>query len=132
MDKANSYPADKVYQAEAYKRAADSIVTYEYDIKDYIKTHPRRWSVYGEIPNVGKSIHKFIVQFVKNNPSKPVAPVSNSKDEPGFCIKVNPDYKGFSIDYKTKEDLIPFMKDLITQSGLTPSDLFDAAKPVYL
>jgi hypothetical protein len=113
IKKANSYPADKMYQAKAYKKVAEGVLNFDQDI---YTNSDKLWLING----VGDSIEVFIEDFIKANP------ITNSKEESGFCIKINPDYKGFSIDYKTKEDLIPFVKELITKSGLTPSDLFDA------
>ncbi len=113
VKKANSYPADKVYQAKAYKKVAEGVLNFDQDI---YANSDKIWLIKG----VGDSIEGFIEDFIKANP------LTNSKEEPGFCIKVNPDYKGISVCYKTKQDLIPFMKELITNSGLTPSDLFDA------
>lgn len=63
IDKAASYPADKSYQAKAYKKAAESVAAWNYNLyNDYIPS----------VPGVGISIQKFIEEFIKANPeSKP-------------------------------------------------------------
>lgn len=59
IDKAASYPADKSYQAKAYKKAAESVATWNYNLyTDYIPS----------VPGVGISIQKFIEEFIQNNP----------------------------------------------------------------
>ena len=58
LNKAASYPADKNYQAAAYRNAAESVAAWFYDLrKDYILA----------VPNVGPSIAKFITDF-NNHP----------------------------------------------------------------
>jgi hypothetical protein len=60
IDKADSYPADKAYQAKAYQKAAESVATWNYNLyNDYIPS----------VPGVGDSIHKFIKDFIQNNPA---------------------------------------------------------------
>jgi hypothetical protein len=60
IDKANSYPADKAYQAKAYKTAAESVRTWNYNLyNDYIPA----------VPGVGASIQKFIEEFIQTNSS---------------------------------------------------------------
>ena len=63
LDKAASYPADKVYQAKAYKKAAlkideDGVDLYE--IVDFLEP--------GIMRGIGSSISDFIINFIKQNP----------------------------------------------------------------
>lgn len=65
LDKAASYPADKPYQAKAYKKAAESVLNYNKNFYD---------SVIETIPGIGQKIEEFIDDFVANNPLKPTEP----------------------------------------------------------
>lgn len=54
LNKAASYPANQHYKANAYKKAAQSVAEWLYDLrKDYVMV----------VPNVGPSIAKFITDF---------------------------------------------------------------------
>ena len=60
MTEADSYPADKPYQARAYRRAAEGVRTWNYDLyKDYDYA----------VPGVGKRIGEFIEDFIKMFPN---------------------------------------------------------------
>jgi hypothetical protein len=62
LDKAASYPADKAYQAEAYKKAAESVRTTTLNL--YQVTLPIRLL----LDHIGASIEQFINQFIKDEP----------------------------------------------------------------
>ena len=68
LDKAASYPADKTYQVKAYKKAAESILTYNTDIyAEFAK-----YNCFLSSPaNIGEKIEEFIHEFIKANPLKP-------------------------------------------------------------
>lgn len=60
IDKAASYPPEKIYQAKAYQKAAESVATWNYNLyNDYIPS----------VPGVGTSIQKFIEEFIQTNSS---------------------------------------------------------------
>ncbi len=59
MDKAASYPADKVWQARAYRKAAQGILTYNYNIFDINNFMNWRYS-----NGIGYSIETFVGQFI--------------------------------------------------------------------
>ena len=62
LDKAASYPADKPYQAKAYKKAAETVLTYEVNIySEYAKYN----SLYSLPANIGEKIEDFIYEFIK-------------------------------------------------------------------
>ena len=65
LDKAASYPADKPYQAKAYKRAAESVLNYNKNFYDCIIE---------TIPGIGQKIEEFIDDFVASNPLNPIMP----------------------------------------------------------
>ena len=69
LDRAASYPADKVYQTKAYTKAAESVRTWNYNLyNDYIPS----------IPWVGDSIEKFISGFIKTFPADKVTSPAES------------------------------------------------------
>jgi hypothetical protein len=60
MAHADSYPADKPYQARAYRRAAEGVRTWNYELyKDYVYA----------VPGVGPRIGEFIEDFIKMFPN---------------------------------------------------------------
>lgn len=61
LDKAASYPPDKVYQALAYKKAAQGVLNYRRDIYHDITEYNCHYG----IQHVGVSIYKFIKEFIK-------------------------------------------------------------------
>jgi hypothetical protein len=66
LEKAASYPADKPYQAKAYKKAAETVMSYEKNIYDEYS----RYNVFYDYPgNIGPRIEEFIRKFIKENPS---------------------------------------------------------------
>lgn len=71
LDKAASYPADKTYQVNAYKKAAESVLIHTWNIYDVIRNNT--W-YQGYVPNVGCGIKNFIQDFIKANP-EPTQPV---------------------------------------------------------
>lgn len=75
LDKAASYPADKSYQAKAYKKAAESILSYDRNIYDAVT----KSGYFAEPAFVGEKIAEFIYNFVQN---PPVAPVTASVPAP--------------------------------------------------
>jgi DNA polymerase/3'-5' exonuclease PolX len=77
LDKAASYPSDKMWQACAYRGAAETVRTYKANIYEEFAT-------YGKFDlqpwYIGKSTEKFIGDFIKQNPEKkPVATVPEMK-----------------------------------------------------
>ncbi len=56
LDKAASYPADKPDQIKAYKKAAESVLSYNRNFYDS--------SIIEPIPGIGKKIEEFIDDFV--------------------------------------------------------------------
>jgi hypothetical protein len=73
LDKATSYPADKSYQAKAYKKAAESVAAYNLNLYEISEIYPDKLS------GVGLNIEGFIYDFIEANPpvtAQPVAPVS--------------------------------------------------------
>lgn len=66
LEKAKSYPEDKVYQKKAYENAAKNLLTHQYNI----------YKGDGQaIPGVGESITNFIKEFIKTE----VFPSGNEK-----------------------------------------------------
>jgi hypothetical protein len=75
LDKAASYPADKPYQAKAYKKAAETIATYTKNIYDDLILGA--W--YG-LDGIGDKIEDFINDFIKANP-QPATYAEKAMDE---------------------------------------------------
>ena len=69
IDKAASYPADKPYQAKAYKKAAEIVAAYPDNI--YNMWAGTFWFE-AKPAAIGYKIEEFINQFIKANPLKPV------------------------------------------------------------
>ena len=60
ITQADSYPADKPYQAKAYRKAAEGVARWNYDLyKDYVYA----------VPGVGTHIGEFIEDFLKMFPT---------------------------------------------------------------
>jgi len=72
LDKAATYPADKPYQAKAYRTAAESVLSYDKNLYEAYTGQLPCPSIYG----IGDKIEEFICEFVKNNPV-----VTSSGDE---------------------------------------------------
>ena len=74
LDKAATYPADKIYNIKAYQNAAQYIFTTDKDMSD---------GIYETIPGIGIKIEEFINTFVDNihiqKPSKPVEEIPTQK-----------------------------------------------------
>lgn len=78
LDKAASYPADKVFQATAYKKAAEGVARWKYNLyrDDHYEDHY-------DVPGVGASIGVFIEDFIESNPQPiqpTIIPLSNQTD----------------------------------------------------
>lgn len=73
LDKAASYPTDKVWQACAYRAAAETVRNYEVNIyQEYAK-----YNGFVCAPmTIGKGIEKFIYDFIKAESVKPVEPAT--------------------------------------------------------
>lgn len=65
LDKAASYPADKVaqYKADAYKSAAEAVLHLTNNLYDRIFIRPS--------PGIGFKTEQFIWEFIDNNPRVP-------------------------------------------------------------
>ena len=70
LDKATTYPADKPYQAKAYRTAAESVLSYDKNLYEAYTGQLPCPSIYG----IGNKIEEFICEFVKNNPASAPAP----------------------------------------------------------
>jgi len=64
LNKAASYPADKPYQAKAYRTAAESVLSYDKNLYQAYTGQLPCPSIYG----IGDKIEEFICEFVKTNP----------------------------------------------------------------
>ena len=65
LDKAASYPADKIYQAKTYKKAAESVLTHTWNIYDIAKNNSWYQGQGQHIPGAGEGIRTFIKDFIK-------------------------------------------------------------------
>jgi hypothetical protein len=72
LDKAATYPADKPYQAMAYRTAAESVLSYDKNLYEAYRGQLPCPSIYG----IGNKIEEFICEFVETNPV-----VTSSGDE---------------------------------------------------
>jgi hypothetical protein len=71
IDKAASYPADKPYQAKAYKKAAEIVAARSSNIYSEFA----KYCAFGQLPaGIGNSIEDFIYEFIKANPEPVAAP----------------------------------------------------------
>lgn len=72
LDKAASYPADKPYQAKAYKKAAEIIRTCKTDIYALVKKCNSKWDFDDDFEDeeldIGSSVATFIYKYAKENP----------------------------------------------------------------
>jgi len=69
LEKAASYPADKLYQAKAYRKAAQTVAAFNRDLYKGGEFDP--W----ELPYIGPKIESFINDVIDNSPAPvPVAP----------------------------------------------------------
>jgi hypothetical protein len=81
LDKAATYPADKPYQAKAYRTAAESVLSYNKNLYEAYTGQLPCPSIYG----IGDKIEEFICEFVKNNPiHKVIAEPSRTILTPGL------------------------------------------------
>ena len=72
LDKAASYPADKPYQAKAYKKAADEIAAMKDSAYKMRQTYGTSWVTI--CTSIGYKIEMFINEFIKTNPEPVAAP----------------------------------------------------------
>lgn len=71
IDKAASYPADKPYQAKAYKKAAEIVAAHTSNIYSEFA----KYCAFETTPaGIGYSIEDFIYEFIKANPEPVAAP----------------------------------------------------------
>ena len=75
LEKANSYPEDKVYQKKAYENAAKNLLTHSYDIYQVLDKGKWYQGDGQAIPGVGTNILNFIKDFIKTE----VFPSGNEK-----------------------------------------------------
>ena len=78
LDKAATYPADKPYQAKAYKKAAEYVVSMKVGIYDNRGKFNGWWSSPAD-SNIGCKIEEFINEFLKTNP-KPTESITFAAD----------------------------------------------------
>jgi DNA polymerase/3'-5' exonuclease PolX len=91
ITKAATYPADQPWKAKAYKKAAESIATYN---KNIFKDYELENTCYG-IPYVGDSIEEFIYNFINTTTKKidtvPQSSIKNTFAAKGMLLCVIPD-----------------------------------------
>jgi hypothetical protein len=77
IEKANSYPSNEYYKANAYKKVAESVLNHTWDINEIAKKGTW-WQGQGQhVPGIGGSTISFISDFVRCAPTiAPVAPVA--------------------------------------------------------
>jgi hypothetical protein len=74
LDKAASYPVNKVFQIAAYKKVAESVLNHTWDINEIARQN-HWWKGQGRyIPGNGDSIREFITDFVKKNSPPEIPP----------------------------------------------------------
>ncbi len=74
LAKAASYPAEKPYQAKAYKKIAESVLNHTWDINEIAKKGTW-WQGQGQyIPGIGEGTRQFINDFIAGR--QPVAPAT--------------------------------------------------------
>ena len=78
LEKAKSYPEDKVYQKKAYKNVAKNLLTFEKNLYSlyYLSTH-RKFLV----PGAGESILEFIREFIAKDRNPPSLISTKSMDD---------------------------------------------------
>jgi hypothetical protein len=76
LDKAASYPSDKAFQIAAYKKAAEGVRTWKYNLygDDHYEDHY-------DVPGVGSSIGVFIEDFIESNPALTSVPNATNTDD---------------------------------------------------
>ncbi len=81
LEKAASYPADKPFQAAAYKKAAEAVRTWNYDLyKDFVYA----------VPGVNRGIGKFLEDFIQKSKSAQM----NDIVPPTRSVQMRSDTKG--------------------------------------
>lgn len=128
IKKAGSYPDQNGYQANAYRKAAESVLTFEHDIVAGVSKYDDYWSMDEYVPNVGNKIAAYIQSVVKalqligsaytNMPAAAEAPSYTL-----ITIIAKADGKGIAIDYPDNKTLINFIKDIMKGAGITKDDL---------
>ena len=125
IKKAGSYPDQNGYQANAYRKAAESVLTFEHDIVAGVSKYNDYWSMAYYVPNVGTKIAKYIKGLVIEMKNKNTAAVTAppAMPETGITIIAKADGKGIAIDYPDNKTLINFIKDIMKGAGITKDDL---------
>ncbi len=128
IKKAGSYPDQNGYQANAYRKAAESVLTFENDIVAGVSKYDDYWAMDEYVPNVGTKIAAYIQSVVKalqligsadtNMPASAEAPSYTL-----ITIIAKADGKGIAIDYPDNKTLINFIKDIMKGAGITKDDL---------
>lgn len=80
QDKADSYPVDKPFHAQAYSKAAYNVSKWEFDLYDF----HRKYGHVQELAGFGPSVTSFLNDFIKNGnkvvePTQPVQPVEQEQ-----------------------------------------------------
>ncbi len=121
LEKAATYPPDKVYQANAYRKAAEKILNSNINIYDVQKDSRFTWEFEQQFAlrdfHLGTSTRLFIFNYIKKNPET-VVPAPAPK------ITIKPSANGCVIECQTKADIIQFVKTLVTSAGITASEIF--------
>lgn len=108
LDKAASYPPDKSYQAKAYKTAAESVRTWNYNLyQDLLLS----------VPGVGYSIENFIKDFIHTNPQPKPEPPKSVEPTISFPILPNNDAARAAFQAKVNASKldIPGVQEAFTQ-----------------
>ncbi len=80
LEKAASYPREKSFQANAYKRVAENLLTHTRNMYDVINQN--EWYYNGcAIPGAREGIKKFIEDFIRTEPFPPKKVSVNAMDE---------------------------------------------------
>lgn len=77
LDKAATYPPDKPYQANAYRKAAVTILSYQRNIYNEFAKYGE---FLGHLPNIGESIAEFIYTFIEDTIAKNQTPLDKMRE----------------------------------------------------
>jgi hypothetical protein len=118
LDRAASYPADKSYQANAYKKVAESVLTTKNNIYDVCEGYSPL-----ELDSAGDKITEFIYNFVQSNPVATVVTKSIYTPETPRRSRRN---VGKTVKYYTDEDELDDIEEALiafcNKKRLTYSD----------
>jgi hypothetical protein len=120
LAKAASYPADQPYQAKAYKKVAESVLTHTWDINE-IARKGTWWQGEGQhVPGIGGSTLCFISDFVRCAPTiAPVAPARPTGGVSSAQLRPLADDNSAEDDDETEEEtetiLIPASRTITVQ-----------------